>query len=254
VGVCLAFCQVDHANVVVRGLPVLERVFRTGDPAPLRELLRSLPFEEDEELAAYYRERLARLREVDAPPFLIEAEERRLAGLRAPEPEALGRASLAELRALLGGWCREARTLDLDKAWDLVHWYSDPGRRRRALGDWRAQPAGFTPSAFDYALCGYGSYPRDAHGEPVFQTGGNPDESFYNPPEVVAGIAAALAGVAPADWGPLDAEMDAAPEEQRPYLAELDERLEYAREAFDQLRAFYQRAAGRGFGVSVEYY
>jgi hypothetical protein len=249
----LALFQVDHDNVVVRGVPALERTLQTGDLTPLRDLLKSFSFDESAELTAYLTELVDKLRENGAPAFLIESQERRLASVRAPAPGDIDQAPLAELRTLLGGWCREARSVDLDKAWDLVHWYCDPGRRGRALGDWwmcrlRA------PSVFDYALYGCEPYPSAADGEPVIHTGGSPDDSRYNPPEVVAQIAIAVATVPIGSWTLLDQEIDTIAEEKRPYLACCDGRLEIARDAFDLLAECYRSAAARGFGVSVEPY
>jgi hypothetical protein len=253
-GIGLALFQIDHANVVVRGLPVLNRAQRTGDLVPLRELLGHLPFDESEERANHLRRVLRALRKNRAPPFLIESTKQRLASMRRPNPRALAGASLAELRELLGGWCREARTVDLDKAWDLLHWYCDPARRRRVDGYWRVQPAGFRPSAFDYAVHGRRPYPLDAGGQPVIHTGGSPDASDYNPPRVVARIAAAIERVSPERWEGLGPKLEAAPEEYRPYFADAENRLAYAREAFERFAQCYQGAARRGFGVSVEFY
>ena len=250
----MALFQVDHDSVVARGLPVLNRALQTGDPTPLRQLLRDFSFDESEELADYFRKRVVRLREVGAPSGLIESEERRLASVRAPAPAAIDRASLEELREMLGGWCREARSVDLDKAWDLIHWYCDHGRRRRADGDWRAQPPGFRPSPFDYAVHGHEPYPRDARGEPVIRTGGSPDMSWYNPPDTVAEIAAAVSAVSVEEWEPIDSEIETVPVQYRPYLGDGAEHLEYARQAFARFARCYQAAAGRGFGVSVEFY
>jgi hypothetical protein len=252
--ICLALCQIDHANIVIGGLPAVNHALATGDLAPLRELIQALPFEESEELTAYLRDQLARLHEFDAPPMIIESAERRLARLSPPTADALHQASLDELRELLGGWCRDARTTDLDKAWDLLHWYGDAGRRTRADGNWRNQGNGFAPSALDFALHGREGYPLDTSGRPVIQTGGSPEMSWYNPPAVVARIAAALAQVSPDEWDEIDRTIDAVPERQQPYLADLEDRLDYAREEFDRLAHCYRTAAERGFGVSVEYY
>jgi hypothetical protein len=253
-GIGLALYQVDHPNIVLRGLPVLNEVLRSGDLGPLRELLMDLPFEQAEEVEAYYRERLARLREVAAPPLIIAGEEKRIASLQRPAAEAIDRASLEELREWLGGWCREARTLDLDKVWDLLHWYADPGRRQRLDGDWRSQPAGFSPSPMDYALYGYETYPQDACGQPIIGTGGSPDASWYTPPEVVARVAAAVVQVPTASWEAIDRDIDALPEERQPYLAGVEDRLQLVRELFEQFTEFYQKAARQGFGISVEFY
>jgi hypothetical protein len=253
-GVCLALYQIDHENIVVRGLPVLNRALETGDLLPLRQLLRHLPFDNAPEAAPRLRRVLKGLRKNKAPAFFIESTEKRLAGVHRPKPRFLAQASLEELRELLGGWCREARTLDLDKAWDLLHWYCDPGRRRRPHGEWRMQPAGFRPSAFDFALYGRERYPRDAGGLSVIRSGGNPDMSDYNPPQVVRRIAAAVARVRADRWERLDRRMARTPEESRPYLADVEDRLTYTREAFERFARFYQDAARRGFGVSVEPY
>lgn len=253
-GIGLALFQVDHDNTVVRGSPVLNRALRVADPTPLRELLKTLPFDESESVLEHLRHKLARLREVGAPAFFIEGMERRLLSATRPEPGALDQASLADLRLLLGGWCREARTTDLDKAWDLIHWFADSGRRQRLDGDWREQPEPFSPSAMDYAVYGREAYPADANGGPVILTGGSPDLSRYNPPDTVVVIARALAAISTEGWAGIDPEIDVLSEEQRPYLADINERLDYARGAFGRMRDWYERAARRGFGVSVEFY
>jgi hypothetical protein len=253
VSTCLALVQIDHEGVVVQGLPALNHALRTGDLAPLRRLLQSLPFDEPQDLLDFLRDRLARLRQVKAPPVIIESEERRLASVRRPAPEHIEQASLEELRTLLGRWCAEARTLDLDSGWDLLHWYGDPGRRRRPIGDWRVQAGHVPPSAWDHALYGAEPYPLDAGGQPVIRTGGDPTAGWYNPPPVVARVAAALAALDTTDWDQIDAKMDGVQEDDEPYRVGVEDRLQYVRPLFEEFRDFY-RAAGRGFGVSTAYY
>jgi hypothetical protein len=251
-GVSLALVLIDHENVVARGLPVLSSAITAGDAAPLREFLRNLPFETNAELTRYYGDRLARLRAFEAPPMIIEAEERRLATMAPPTEEFLASAGLEDLRLLLGRWCSEARAVDLDKSWDLIHWYCDPERRQRAHGDWRFAQV-VAPSPLDLALHGLGPYPTDCTGAPVIRTGGNVDGSYYNPPAVVAQIHEALQQVNPQSWQALDRDLEQLAEENRPYLWDAD-RLEYAGAYFDQLASCYQQAAARGFGVSCEFY
>jgi hypothetical protein len=217
-------------------------------------VLCELPFEESAELQKDLQDQIAQLHHFRAPPMIIESVEWRLVRARKPTAENIEKASLEELRSLLSRWSAEARTLDLDKGWDLLYWFSDPGRRMRVCGDLRAQEEGFSLSTLDYALNGAGPYPLAADGQPVIQTGGNLDDSLYNPPPLVQTIAAALANVPTADWDELDAEIETRSEEMRPFGAGIEERLEYAREMFEQFFRFYWRAADRGFGVSVEYY
>jgi hypothetical protein len=253
-GICLALCQIDHEGIVEGALPLVNDAIRSGELAPLRAHLKSLAFDESDELAERLRQRVAALRELDAPVFLIEGTERRLANARRPEPATIDLASLDELRELVGGWCREARSLDLDKSWDLIHWYSDPVRRERADGDWRSRLPGFTPSPFDYAVHGHEPYPQGSDGQPVIRTGGDPDSSWYNPPAVVTEIAEAVRRVAVDDWPAIDRALRQVPRDAQPYLADCDDRLEYAREAFNRFACFYLAASKRRFGVSVEFY
>lgn len=253
-GISLALFQVDHENVVVRGLPVLNRALQTGDLGPLRQLLKDLPFDESEQLVEYFQKRVARLRKVGAPAVIIANEERRFASVRAPSPEAIDRASLEELREMLGAWCREARSVDLDKAWDLVHWYSDARRRAGHQGDWRERSADGPPSPLGCALHGHEPYPKDITGRPVIRTGGSVDMSSYNPPDIVTEIATTIEQVSPEAWEQIDREMKSIAERDRPYAGNSQDRMEYAREAFVRFAEFYRVAARRNFGVSVEFY
>jgi hypothetical protein len=56
------------------------------------------------------------------------------------------------------------------------------------------------------------------------------------------------------EWELIDREIETVPVQHRPYLAASAEHLAYARQAFDRFAKCYQAAAGRGFGVSVEFY
>ncbi len=78
--------------------------------------------------------------------------------------------------------------------------------------------------------------------------------SWYNPPVTVAEVAAAVSQVSIGEWDRIDREITGGSARHRPYLAESDARLEYARHVFEQFAKFYQTAADRGFGVSVEFY
>jgi hypothetical protein len=245
-GVGLGLFQVDHANVVVRGLPALNHAIRTGDLSVLRALLGVLPFDDAKDQADELSQRLRRLREVAAPVAIIEVAERQLARVFRPTAEAIERATLEDLRGLLARWCPEPRTVDLDASWDLLHWYCDPGRRGRVVDDWRR--AGMQPSPFDHAFHGALPHPLDASGRPVIHTGGDPASSWYTPPEVVAGIAEAIAGVLVSDWAAIDKQLDSAPEDCQPVLASCPDRLEYASANFERVAWCYQEAARRGFG------
>jgi hypothetical protein len=251
-GVCLALSQIDHKNIVLRGLPVLNRALQTGNLKPLRQLLKRMPFEESKELATNVRARIAALKKLKAPPMIIDVEKRRLLRASRPKEDVIDRATVDELRNVLGRWNSECRTLDLDKSHDLLHWYCDPSRRRREEGDWRWRRRKRKPSAFDYALHGYQAYPLDAAGQPVIKTGGMPDSSWYNPPEVVGQIASALAQVSINKWGKVDAAMSKS--RYKPYCGDSKDRLEYAKGYFERFRVFYENASRRGFAVSVEYY
>lgn len=253
-GICLALVQIDHEAIVDGALPFVNRAIESGDVAPLRKHLKSLAFEEPPGLVDSLRERVARLREVSAPAFLIEGAERRLVDARRPEPATIDRATLEVLCQLLGGWCRDARTVDLDKAWDLIHWYSDPARRERVDGDWRCQPAGFTASPFDFAIHGHEAYPCDARGNPVIHTAGSPEMSWYNPPAVVAEIAEAVKRVTVDEWPTVDRALLQVTRDARPYLSDSEDRFPYVRAAFDRFADFYLTAAMRRHGVSVEFY
>jgi hypothetical protein len=250
----LALFHVDHNNVVVQGLPILNRAIETGELQPLRKLIKSLPFDESKELVVHFRKRVTKLKQVGAPQPIIEAEERRLASVVRPAPKSIDKASLEELRLMLGRWCSEARSVDLDKAWDLLHWFCDPARRRRKQGEWRGKGGAKQPSAWDYALHGHQAYPLDVSGQALIKTAGNEDDSSYNPPQIVVDIAAAISETSPDDWKKLDAKVNSGKAESQPYLAEIDNRLDYVGPIWQQFSQFYQKAASRGFGVSVEYY
>jgi hypothetical protein len=250
----LALFQVDHENLVVRGLPILNRAIETGELQPLRKLIKSLPFDESKELVAHFWKRVTKLKQVQAPQPIIEAEEKRLASAVRPAPKTIDKASLADLRLMLGRWCSEARSVDLDKAWDLLHWFCDPGRRQRNQGDWRGKGGTKKPSVWDCALHGHDPYPLDVSGQPLIKTAGNEGDSSYNPPQIVADIAAAVSETSPDEWQKLDAKINSGKAESQPYLADIDDRLNYVGPVWQQFLQFYQKAASRGFGVSVEYY
>jgi hypothetical protein len=252
-GIALTLFQVDHENLVVRGLPLLSRAEKTGDPGPLRALLAGVAFDESKEELDTLSHRAARLRQAGASGYRIAELERRLAWERRPTPEALARAELWELYWLLGRWSANARSLNLAKSWDLLHWYCDPGRRRRAEADWRAAVGPGTPSPFDLAFHGALEPARAGDGVPLFRTRGG-DPVRYNPPAVVRQAAAALAAASTAGWESIDAELEARPDGDRPYLGTIDNRLAYAGAYFPRLVHFYQGAARRGFGVSVEFF
>lgn len=252
-GISLALCQIDHENVVVRGLPLVNLVLRSGDTEPLRELLRSMPFDEDAELVAAIRRKIAILRNMSAPALIIGGVEDRLRRALPPSAEEIESATLDRLRDLLGRWSCETRTLDCDKESDWVHWYCDPARRNRGVEDWRY--AEVSPSVFDFAFHGAEAYPQDDSGQPVIRTAGMQDSSWYNPPAVVAQVAAAFARFGKTDfdeWAAFDARMwgriggpPPEPREDSPVRMVA---------LFRDMAEFYTRAAARGFGVSVEYY
>jgi hypothetical protein len=252
-GISLALYQVDHTNIVVKGLALVNEALRTQKTENLRTFLKSLRFDESPELVEYFQNRVDRLREVEAPPMIIEWEEKRLASVLPPQPGFIDWLSLDELRAMLGSWCREARSIDLDKLWDLIHWYCDPNRRKRLDGGWRFLKY-YTPSAFDYAFHGEAPYPLDLCGDTVIRTGGLQEMSWYNSPQVVDQIAQAMSRTDCNDWDVIDEQMDSLSEEKRPYLSGIQDRLNSVMKTFSRLSAFYISAAYRGFGVSVEFY
>jgi hypothetical protein len=220
----------------------------------LRALLRELPFDESPDLMAVQERRLARLRQLNAPSVIIENEELALSQFRRPSGKLLDEAPLEELRSMLVRWNTRARTCDLSKLWDVLHWFCDEGRRQRVEGDWRLQRPNFQPSEIDFAIHGFERHPSDAAGQPIIVSGGMKDADWYNPPEVVRRIAHKLAGIDTSAWKSIDAELDQVPHESQPYFGGLQERFACVTELFPRFCPFYRQAADRGFGVSVEFY
>jgi hypothetical protein len=254
VGVSLALFQVDHENAVVRGLPLLNHALQTGDLEPLRELILTLPFEQSKQLEDHIHARIARLRDLQAPPVVLAIEEQRLARTFPPSASEIVQAPLEQLRTWLGHWCPEPRTLDLDKLWDLLHWFCDPARRQRRSKGWYDEREGYEPSLFDHAFHGYETYPCDASGEPVIRTYGDPTASWYVPPDIVTDIARAFEAGSLGPWEEIEAELGRAPEDCRPYLWQIEDRRETVTTLLPRVRDFHVAAARRAFGVSVEFY
>ncbi len=236
-GVTCCLIPIEHDLLVVRAPAAIA----AEDLGPLRALVAELgarPREVDEAAVAMRRLRVQKLEEMNAPPVIVANERRFLAVAlgegRQVDPAGMDRDALV---AHLVQWGRHLVT-DLDKSWDLIHWWCDPARRRR-----RARDVGSArESVFDRMLFGQADAPELlAMGE---------GEAGYNPPEVVVELARAAEEVDVDAWS-LDI-FEGVPKKDLPYLASQGvdaELLEYARESFARLRAAYDRARKLGLGM-----
>src|SRR5262245_50298494 len=105
-GVTCDLRSIDHKHVVEGGLTAINRALAANDAAVLRDFIASLPFQSNPSVLAMHEERLTRLRQLQAPPIILENEERMLSLARgdAYSPAALTKQSLDELRETLGHW------------------------------------------------------------------------------------------------------------------------------------------------------
>jgi hypothetical protein len=264
-GVTLDLRLIDHERVVVRGLQVVNDALRQGDPEILRTYLAGLPVDVDSSVVDFHRERLCRLREVEAPETIIRNEEQflRLANGEACRPEEFQNSTLDELRQLLGTWCWVTHSYSLDKVWEELHWFLEP---MAGPGDFSLHPLRLNVgdpnlSVFAKALQGELHYAKDDLGDPVIRTLGSrePDCSGYNAPETSAVILEALQRVEPAAWDdqvPFRCELyrRACPDLDNEEIASLvEDELLFARDAFAVLIAAYSKAVEKRCGVSCEY-
>jgi hypothetical protein len=247
-GVSLALVAIDHEAIVERGLAVLNDAIAAGDPEKLRAYMRGLAVDVDPAIVAVHEKRLATLKSMNAPRVILENEKRLLT--QAKDPRAgLDEARLPELRGRLGAWCFRSRDCDIDKLWDVVHWFCDPKRRKHKLDEPRfPDDKKAKPTTFDLAIHGEAPGPTDADGEPFF--GDAMDPVRYNPPATTQKIAKALAAVDKSGWPALAKKLD----DDACYLGGLQDALGAATEARERLARFYARFAERGFGVSVSFY
>ncbi|MBI2806484.1 MAG: hypothetical protein HYX68_16000 [Planctomycetes bacterium] len=264
-GVSLDLRVIDHERIVVRGLEVVNAAIRQRNLDLLRTYLADLPIEVNQEAVDYRVARLAKLREFAAPAIIIENEERllRFANGEAYRPSEFASASFDDLRHLLGTWCWVAHSYSLDKAWQQLHWFLEPGHGPKDHPLFPLRPMRGDPgqTIFDKALLGMSSYPIDDLGSPVIRTLGSiEDDCFgYNPPEVVKVIHDALECVTLNSWTghiPFRSELyrqDNPAIDDEEIASRVENDLSFAREAFPILRAAYRTAAEKGYGVSCEY-
>jgi hypothetical protein len=264
-GVTLDLRLIDHERIAVRGLEAVNEAIRKKDPEVLRGYLESLPIDVEPAEVDLRLRRIARLREFNAPPIIVENEERllRFANGEAFQPAAYQHANFDELRRLLGMWCWASYCYSLDKSWNELHWFLEPaaGPDEYPLDPMRPRVGDPHQPVFAKALQGAEHYPLDNLGEPVIRTLGSrePDCSGYNPPAVAAAILAALQGVDTDSWNELvgfrtelygRACTNLNAEDISDAVAE---ELDCAREFFPVLLGAYTNAVQKGFGVSCEF-
>jgi hypothetical protein len=264
-GVICDLRLIDHERVVMDGRRAVDRALSAKDPNILREYIASLPLEINPAAIAMREERLARLREFQAPPMIIENEERHLAEAKglAYRPEALALLSIDQLRETLGRWNWANWSYSLDKAWSELEWFLQPaeGQGDLLLYPPRPRVGEASQTLLDKALHGGQPSPRDGSGAPLIRTCGSPDEDCfgYNDPPTAAAIDGVLQAIDPGQWNePLARRAalhrQAASDLLEDEVAEIaDQELEFARDAFRILRQVYRDAADRGFGVACEY-
>src|SRR6185295_8459646 len=253
-GVTCDLRLIDHKHVVEGGLTAVNRARAANDPAGLRDFIASLPFQSNPEVLAMREGRLSRLRQLQAPPIILENEERMLALARgdAYSPAALAKQSLDELRETLGHWNWVNCSYSLDKAWYELDWFLQPaeGEGDLLLYPSRPKPGDPHQTRLDQALNGASEPP------PVIRTCGSPEAGFgYNDPPAVAAIDVALQSIDPQSWSKLlPARMDLYRRAEHLDEAEAAEiagrEFEFARRAFPVLQQAYRDAAERGFGVA----
>jgi hypothetical protein len=264
-GVICDLRLIDHERVVVGGRRVVDRALREGKPEILREYIAGLPLEINPAEIAVREDRLARLRQYQAPAMIIENEERHLAEAKgeAFTPAALTLLSMDQLRETLGRWNWANWSYSLDKAWPELAWFLQPaeGEGDFLLYPMRPRVGEASQTLLDKALHGGQQSPRDDSGAPVIRTCGSPNEDCfgYNDPPTAAAIDGALQAIDPEQWNDLLprraalhrlAASDLSEDEAADFAAQ---ELELARMAFPALRQAYHDAAARGFGVACEY-
>jgi hypothetical protein len=264
-GVTLDLRLIDHKRIVVDGLRITNEAIAKRDPEILRKYLATMPVEVDKDLVANSRARLEQLRKLKVPAQIIQIEERTLSGLSG-EPyrvESIKSSTFDELRELLGTWCWRNHSVQIDKAWEELQWFLEPRDATTEPPYFPIPPrtGASNQSVFDKAIHGSQPYPLDLSGQPIIRTLGTKKEDCtgYSPPEVVAVIYEALRHVDSATWPEL---LEQRIRLYRKCLPELDEgmigdivenELEIARVFFPQLKAAYQRAAEKEFGISCEF-
>jgi hypothetical protein len=254
---------IDHKRVVEDGRRAVDCALCAKNPAILRAYIASLPRELNPAAIALREERLARLRQVEAPAMIIENEERHLAEAKGESytPDALALLSMDQLRETLGRWNWANWSYSLDKAWFELGWFLQPSECRgdEVLYQLRPEPGEPPTMLLDLAYWGAEPSPCDHSGAPVRTCGTNRPDCFgYNDPDLAAEIDDALDAIDPATWS------EALPlwtciyltgtslsEDEIADTASQDLRL--AQDAFRVLRQAYRDAVARGFGVACEY-
>jgi hypothetical protein len=261
-GAEIALALIDHECIVVQGLPVVNAALRQNNPEILREYLATIPVDVDSSIVTLHKERLARLRDFNAPETVIEIEERLLESATGESyrPEAFREATFDQLRGLLGNWCAASRSYSLDKAWSELHWFLQPGAGTgySLLDTWLPKVGDPDQTVLSKALQGAVHYPTDDLGKPLFGEPG-PYALGYNPPETCQVILDALQNVEPAAW------RDHVPFRSTLYRREcpdmsneeiarrVENDLSFAKEAFPVLLSAYTKAVDKAYGVSCSY-
>jgi len=264
-GVTLDLRLIDHERIVVHGLSIVNAAIKQGNPELLRAYLAELPIDIEPSVVEYRTNRLARLREFNAPAIIIENEERllRYANGEAYRASEFKDASFDELRQLLGTWCWPCHSFSLDKSWNELHWFLEPRVGPDDLPLFPLRPMKGDPrqSMFDKPLLGAATCPLDDLGDPIIRTLGSTESDCfgYNPPETVRLIYRALECVEPGRWTDHTVFRGALYRQVYPDMDDeevadrVEDDLSFARDVFPVFLSAYSKASDKGFGVSCEY-
>jgi len=247
-GINFSLSLVEHELVVVSGLAALDQ----GSEDELRRVVLEIlerPFEVDAEVVEAKQKKLDFLRSTNAPPVLLSYAEGTLAELRGTNRrrELAESADFEGLARLLIHWGRYGQhRFELDKSWDLIHWFADPLRRSEGLSE------GSLSSLIGIAIYGCEEVPARGSGEPLWESS---EGSSYNPPEAVVEIHEALARVNTDDWDAVHSLLADADPELIPHCAHgVDPAdLNYAKHYFKPMRSAYACAARLGLGISTDF-
>lgn len=229
-GVILGLRTIDEARQVELGLPLLDRAL-AGDLAPLREAMLSWPVVVDEARVERLRTRVRYMEKRRMPPAILASERGQLVKIDGSAfGDRIRTASAKALARLLRDWPTAVGEIDLDKSWDLIHWFSDPGRRAR-LSD---QPLPEPRSLIDQALYGL-TAPPVVGAAPLVPLRVGVDVG-YVPAALVPAVAEALAAVDPAAWSAVE------PPSEDVYCGSGDHALSYAADNLTSLQRLLPRS------------